>query len=519
MKRITQNLLPFFFLFFSIAFLQAQDYVYEIKLGTLVSPSYDNYKSLRSIGYVYTVELENGLSNVLMGTYTKRSTAERKLGLVQRKGFKKAYIVKKALKEEDAVYIVQLVTYDQQSDIYWPDWRRLSTNLVAQLSDSKIRVAAGPYYTREEAAETQARIQQKGPKDILVRKVSSEALHKITKFDLQHSSSYGQNYGGKRLSVEALQRLLTTANIYYGNPNGVLTPSTKAAIIKYKKTNDRYVRHRQMANSMDLENEIELYTLQYYINMIPKDPKKAEAGLKQFKNPISKIYLAYLYLNEDVPVSNKTATVNKLMNDALSTIFKKYRGKTRYDFSMKYSYEEVGQLIRHLKAMYEVLKERPDVPCWLFERHPKAAKAAFEPYWNSSRDNYTVSTDCGNFMELEEMQVLLEVSKEFASDEKPIKNINEINKLYILPEPISHQEIESLEKWNGKLWRNLKTWAGGSPLQQNMYTLLRFSYYDALQVLEMHFMRKGMPGIEARSLGLKVLKEAVGCNLDEYCGK
>ena len=523
MRKNFRNLfvLPFFLLCFMSA--QAQDYVYEIQLAIYASPEYKKFKPLHSVGYVYSIEMENSLYRIMMGTYSSKSTAKDKLKLVQRKGFKDAYIVKKEIKEADAVYIVQLATYDQQADIYWPDWQRLSPQLVAQLSDNKVRVAIGPYYTRAEAEEVQARVQMRGPKDIFIKKVSEKVLHKVEKFDLERSASYGQSSGAMRLSVKALQELLIQEKLYNVASNGALTPTTKSAMIQYKKTNKRYVLHRKMAEEMELEEGIEEYTLQYYINMIPKDPLTAAAGLKQFKNPISKVFLAYLYLNEDLAYLNedmekvdKAVIVNELMNASLEKVFKNYRGETRYDFSMKYSYEEVGQLLEHMKAMYEVLKERPDIPCWLFERHPKLMKKTFQPYWQNRRDDYTVSNDCGSFMDLEELRVLSLVSEEFGDDKMTFEGIKGVNKLYIAPQPISHQEIEALEKWNGNLWKNLKALEGGSALQQNMYGLLRFSYYDALQVLETHFMFKGMPGIEARSLGLKILKETVGDNLKSY---
>lgn len=516
MKKNLRNLFVLSCFLLGTLFAQAQDYVYEIQLAIYATPEYKKFKPLHKVGYVYSVEMENGLYKILMGTYSKKGTAQYKLELLKKKGFKDAYIVKTALKEQDAVYIVQLATYDQQADIYWPDWQRLSPKLVAQLSDSKVRVAAGPFYTRGEAEDVQRRIQMRGPKDIFIKKVSEKVLHPVGKFDIERSSSYGQNSGTVRNSIRALQELLIAQKLYGAQSNGVLTSSTKAAIIKYKKTNERYIRHRKMAEDITPTSEIEKFTLQYYINMIPNDPVTAAAGLKQFKNPISKIYLAYLYLNEDIAIENKTSVVNQLMNNALSQVFKGYRGKTRYDFSMKYSYEDIGQLIRHLKAMYEVLKERPDMPCWLFERHPKIAQEVFQPYWHNSRDNYTISSDCGSFMDSEEMRVLWLISKEFAASSHALTNTTTVNRLYVYPQPIAHQEIEELEKWNGRLWKNLKVLNSGSPLQQNMYSLLRFAYYDALQTLETHFMFKGLPGIEARSLGLKILKASVGKNLKEY---
>ncbi len=106
------------------------------------------------------------------------------------------------------------------------------------------------------------------------------------------------------------------------------------------------------------------------------------------------------------------------MNEATAEVFKGYRGETRYDFSLKYANEDLEQLLRHLKAVYEVLKVRPDMPCWLLERHPRAVRRAFDPYWNNSRDAYTVSNDCGSFLDIPEMKVLRLYPKSF----QPMKN-------------------------------------------------------------------------------------------------
>lgn len=515
--NIHQLLLVLVLLFgMNVAQAATPDKVYEIQLATYAAPDYQKFKSLFNTGYVYTKATGGGLYKVMMGTYSSKSLAQKKLAAVQKKGFKDAFLVTKPLEEEDAVYIVQLATYDQQADIYWSDWQRLSTQLVAQLSDDKVRVAVGPFYTRAEASEVQARLQRVGPKDIFIKKVSEQVLHEVGLFDWQRSPSYGQNSGTVRNSVKALQLLLSEQDLYDVPSNGLLTPKTKAAMAAFKASNEHYKRHLLLAKSNQEPYQIEEYTLQYYINSIPDEPVKAAAGLKQFKNPIAKMFLAYLYFNEDVAVENKSQQVNQLMNEALEEVFKGYRGKTRYDFSLKYAYEDLEQLLSHLKAVHEVLKVRPDMPCWLLQRHPKAVQTAFNPYWNSSRDDYNVSNDCGSFLDQEALRVLLIVSEEFAANNQQEQTLMDINRWYVLPRPIPHQEIEQLEQWNGRLWGGLARLKTGSPLEKNMYTLLRFSYYDALQELESHFMKKGLPGIEARSLGLKVLKEAVGPNLAAY---
>lgn len=515
MKHILFGLV--FFMIWNATTLKAQDKVaYEIQLATYAAPSYKDFHKLYNIGYAYSVLQDNGLSKIYMGTYANKSTALSKLKAVKKKGFSDAFLVKRVLEEEDAVYVLQLATYDQQADIYWADWQRLTPNLAVQLSESKVRICAGPYYTLGEAQTAQKRILERGPQDIFLKKVSTEVLHKIGQFDLERSPSYGKQTGMVRNSVKALQRLLSKEDLYDAKENGVWTKSTQSAVIKFKKMNSHYVRHQAAMDGLDFEEEPAVYTLQYYINLLPEDPEKAVKGLLKFKHPMSKLFVAYAYLNGDVLVADKMQKVNQLTNDAMQLVFKGYRGKTRYDFSLRYSYEDLEQLLSHMKAMHEVVKARPDMPCWLFERHPVITERVFAPYWNSSRDAYTVSSDCGSFMDSEEMRMLYLISEDFAEEEEPIQNYALLNRYYIVPTPLTHQEMEENEKWNGMLWQNLKTWSAASPLQKNMYTLLRFSYYDALQKLERHFMQKGFAGIEARSLGLKLIRETVGQHLTAY---
>ena len=229
--------MKFYHLFLALTLLLAAgsaqaatpDHVYEIQLATYAAPDYQKFKPLFNIGYVYSKATNGGLYKIMMGTYSSKALAQKKLTAVQRKGFKDAFLVKRNLEESDAVYIVQLATYDQQADIYWADWQRLSTQLVAQLSDDKVRIAVGPFYTRAEAEATQYRLQSIGPKDIFIKKVSEKVLHEVGLFDWQRVPSYGQSSGTVRNSVKALQLLLSEQDLYDVPSNGLLTPKTQPA--------------------------------------------------------------------------------------------------------------------------------------------------------------------------------------------------------------------------------------------------------------------------------------------------
>ena len=518
MKTIQYFILSILFVLLSICNIYGQKitHTYQIQVASYAAPEFNNFKHIQKIGYVYSVPQANGIAKIMMGSFLKHSTAKSKLSAVKKKGYKDAFLVKTTLTTTSPVYIIQLATYDHNDDIYWSDWLRLSQNLVGQLSDKHLRVAIGPFYTTQEADAMFDRIQALGPKDMFIKKVSEKALHKINKFEFQKSSFYALNKGFDRHSVKALQGLLSAQNIYKEKENGRLTSTTKYAIKKFKQQNKRYARYQGLGSSYTAESFIEQYGLQYYINHIAKDPKKAAQGLQQMKHPMAKVYLAYLYLNKDIPTPNNSS-INQLMYAATQQVFKNYRGKTRYDFSMKYHYEDLEQLLLHARSIYEVVKLRPDFPYWLFERHPETCTKVFAPYWNTTKDNYSVSLDGLSFLDIKGMRTLIAVSKDFASDERPIEQPGRINQVFTLPTPMKYQDIEALEKWNGKLWKSLKNWYSGSALQENMYVVLRFAYYDALQNMEQHFINKGLPGLEARALSLQVIKESVGCYLDDYC--
>ncbi|MCH2045062.1 MAG: SPOR domain-containing protein [Saprospiraceae bacterium] len=497
--------------------MPAPSEVYFIQVASYADPQFKDFKKIRSIGYVFEEKTSNGVSRIMMGAYTSKTYANQKLAQVRAKGFKDAFVSKRNIKEEDAIYIVQLATVNQTDDIYWANWESLAPSLCAQLSDKKIRVASGPYYTKSEADKVLEKIKSKGPKDIFVKRVSEKTIHKVTDFEKRASANYAKKTKIARTSIKALQQFLKTKTLYKDNVDGYWGPNTEKGVDVYKATDPTYNKYKMLASSTVYDNKVKDYSLQYYLNMIEKKPYTADEGLKEFKHPLAKVYRAYMYLNGDVP--SQKAKVNKLMHEAIDMVFANYRGETRYDFSMKYAYEDLDQLIKHLRAVHEAVKDEPEVPCWLFKRHPRITAIAFAPYWNNSRDNYEVSSDCGTFMNMEEMRILMTISKDFASDPTAYKgNLAKVNQLYAMPQPMDNASAKKLEVWNGKLWDGLKQWSTGSPLQAKTYEALRFAYYDALRKLEDLYINRGFSALDARSLGLQVLKYSAGCSLDEYCG-
>lgn len=521
MKMLAQCLLAVALCFSSFVNAQTStddpEYVYLIQIASVPDPDPADFKNVRSLGYVYSAYSGKNLYKIMMGTFSSKSHADQKLSQVRAKGYKDAFVQKVELKEEDAVYIVQLSTLDQDDDIAWNDWLRISPDLVAQLSEAKIRIATGPYKTKTQAEEEMAKLKGKAPKDMFVKKVSSKTLHIVTDFETKGVKPTPPK-PVSRTSVKMLQQFLQSGSFYKGAIDGFWGSETGVSAEAYRGSNETYLKYKSQSEKATYDKPIEEGTLQYYINLIGTKPYTADEGLKGFKHPLAKAYRAYMYLNGDMP--NLKSQVNDLMNEAIQMVFGNYKGETRYDFSMKYAYDDLEQLVKHLRALHEAVKDEPDFPCWLFQRHPKIIKVAFEPHWNNERDAYTISSDCGSYFSLPEMKVLMAIAQDFAATPNEYhQNSSKLQEIYLNPTPLADDKSKELEAWNDKLWKGLETWSAGSPLQAKLYSTLRFAYYDAQRVLEDNFTAKGISNSDSRALALQVLRLSAGCSLDEYCGQ
>lgn len=496
--------------------------IYQIQIASLVDPQYKDFQKLSKIGYIFAVELENGLTRIRMGSFSSKTLANRKLQQVRAKGYSSAMLVKVELPEKDEVFIVQLASFDQQDAIPWSRLLSLSPNLCAQLSNDKVKVAVGPFLQRASADLQLRSLKGKARDDIFIKKVNLNSLHKVTAFETgQAEPSKGSGSASLvRNSVKGLQKTLNKEALYTESIDGRIGPATEKAAQAFENQNKRYGNYKLLAQKQP-QSEVKPLSLEYYINLIPQKPFSAEEGLQGFEHPMAKVYLAYLYLNGEVHVPGKEKIVNDLMNQAIEQTFSGFRGKTRYDFDMRYAYEDVDQLIRHLRSIQSAVINPPAVPCWLFERHPEVTRDAFAPYWGTERDDYEVSSSCGSFFDIEEMRILNVVAKDFETGKGSQKGANRatLARLYAQPSMRSSEEIKEIEAWNSDLWENLDRWAEVSAMQKSMYQVLRYSYYDALIALENHFMNKNFSLSQARALGLYALKALIGCRVDEYCQK
>lgn len=505
----------FFFavLLMSTVLLKAQtngETAYFIQIASYANPKYADFKKIENLGYLFEDTQSNGISRIIMGTYSSQGAANQTLAKVKAQGYKDAFINKYAIDDKDGVYVIQLASFNFSDVIQWADWQNLvGSNLYAQMSDQKVRLLSATYKTEQEAQNALKRLQAYGPKDAHIRKVSHKVIHKVTNFEISKTTGNANNITASvRSSVVQMQQFLSKQGVFKEKSDGIIGKNTLAAIENYKTNNERYVSYSLLAEKIAIPAP-ELYSLQYYINLIPTLPFDAEAALQQFKHPLAKVYRAYMYLNGDIQIPNYQQEVNNLMNEACTQVFKHYKLPTRSDFTMAYSYNTIEQLLRHLREVHEAVIEEPQVPCWLFQRHTDIMVEAFAPYWNNDRDAYSISSDCGSFFAFPEMKILMSISSDFSDNpDKSFKEIehDKLNTLYAIPTTFKIENSSNLETWYKEFLDNLKALENGNALQKKTSNTLQFAFHEALISLEDFFLKKGFVAKNARSLSLQTLQ-------------
>jgi hypothetical protein len=508
----------FMLLLFAVATLSAKaqnndDAAYFIQVASYGNPKYKDFSKIHQLGYMFEMGSPNGVSRVMIGTFSTQGAATQRLRKAKELGYKDAFVTKVEVLPADGVYVLQLATFGINDPISWAEWKRLAgNNLHAQMNDDKIRILMGEYKSEADAKKALGRIQQQAPKDVMIRRVSSKVIHKVTDFEMSRTKSKASvATNTPRQSVRNMQQFLNKEGGLKSSADGVWGKETQSAANQYELGDTRYQSYQMLAERLPMPS-VEEYSLQYYINMIAEKPITADEGLKQFQHPLAKVYRAYMYLHGDVQIPNYQGVVNELMNVAADQVFGGYQQPTRSDFKMNYAYNNIEQLIRHLREIHEAVRDEPQVPCWLFKRHPDMAAEAFAPYWNSARDNYDISSDCGSFLAMPEIRILTAISRDFS--ERPDEalsrtDISQLNRIFALPTPPTKTENSDLEAWQTTFWANLKVWETGTALQKNIYHALQYAFFDAQVAIEDHFIADGYSSADARGLALLTLKTAI----------
>lgn len=317
----------------------------------------------------------------------------------------------------------------------------------------------------------------------------------------------------KRTSALELQKILKAEAVYSNSLDGFYGAGTAKGWAAIKKTHPQLKKYILLATQEEtLRPKGTSDVLQHYINTLYSSPEKSINGLTTSKEAIAKAYRAYYLFTQNGP----SKSVNDLMNSAIKQSFsnKKLQNKPKFDYTAAYDYNDIGQLILHLRYVQGASNPEPELPGWMFANHPKEVAKAFEKHSNPIDNDYKVQ-DYSEFIKWEEIDLLKTVLADLNTNtgeqaaKQQAANNNTASRLLWSAKPLDLENRKKIFEWNKTFWTNMESWAANDPLHQKFLTPLKVTYFQSWVRLEDHFMDKGVSPQDAKGLALSVLKNMV----------
>ena len=557
-------------------FLLAQSNIfYTVQVGTFLDAKKADFSDLKSYGFVYAKPLKSNLSEVYLGNYETRAAAQKMVNKIVDRGYSNAFAKEVFLGDGQTVTVIQIATRTLKQKPEWEKFLAVNEGLHAIIHEDKIKIIAGVYQNIDAAKKDLPAIQDKGFKDAFVKRVNSQYLHPIGRFELvgvkqplipfvlseqpdrsprnsnipdniPESASYtDQPFPGevtrpkspniivpsakvsnnlpsirtkvKRTSALELQKLLKQEGYYKSSLDGYYGNGTRQAYDRMKKQNREYLKYSLLAKHMQSPDQSQSNSpLQSTLTNLTdeQDPIKT---LETFKHPMANAYKAYLLFYNYGP----STEVNFLMNSALRGLFTDgIAPAAPVNPDATYAYNDMNQIVLHLLYMHSAPKNAYVAPCWLFSVHPRETAYANNQFAQYPDANYPTQ-NCGAFSSWEDARILQAIALDLNADKKLntlrlSRDATRRSTLYMAPAPLSNADLEALQTWNSSLWKGLNGWATRDPLNGNTLTALKAAYYQTYVLLEDFYMDKGLKAGQAKGLALAALQTMVGYHLERF---
>jgi len=556
-----------FFCLSHLSFLAAQSF-YTVQIGTFLNPKLSDFEEVRSLGFIYAQSNNDDIYQVYMSGYESRSKAREIVNALKKQNYLDAAVVERNLSLGESLPVVQLATKNMGDEVDWGRFLQFD-RLFVLFEQNQLKIVTGPFRNLDDAKFQLPAIRNMGFSDAFAKTANSVRMHEITNFELGEAkrpliplelsannraevdgefarrgtnrpSAYDATGGRinttpapdarsaaptlpeirsnvKRHSALELQKVLKRLGTYSGSLDGYYGNGTMSAYEQAVKRNDEFLKYAVLARYMQESASTGADTrLQTAINELYDNPTAALNTFERSNQAVAKAYLAYWsYVTQ-----GRSERVNNLMNAAIQQAYRGVDMRTAglpFDPKATYAYNDLGQLILHLRYVQAAEANQPAVPCWLFERHPQEATQAFESYGNQD----VRVQNCMGFDNWEIVKIL----KTIASDMNTRKSMNERRladaasyraRLFLVPQPLSTEDQQVVKAWDLRLWQNLETWATRDPLHEDLVTALQLAYYQSQVLLEDHFMSEGFSENEAKGLALAVLQTLVEYHLERF---
>jgi hypothetical protein len=544
----------FFALLLFPSFLLAQNTpIYSIQVGVFVNPKIEDFKTIHSLGYLYGKPFGDNFTKVYLGKFKTRQEAESILLKIKNKGYR-ANISERPLSTDKEVLVVQFNMYQAGKQIDWTKYESIGKLYTVLERADLVKIVTGPFNDLKTARIRANDIKQLGYKDAFVKKVNRQLLEEVGAFEMGripvkkdlnavvemlfeepilknyevnqtalHTSKNTEMQPSlvhakvKRTAALDLQKVLKKGAYYKGSLDGYYGKGTKDAFNLFENENTSYQKYALLSTHFTPKGATPTPNLQLFIDKLPTAPISVTSKLRQSNEPLAKAYLAYwIWVN-----NGNRAEVNQLMNAAIKSSFvgKKLTNTPPFDYKATYAYENLDQIILHLRYLHMAPSNNLALPCWLFERHPKETAAAFDKV---AFNNISI-TNCSSFETQQTFKVLNAIitdlqpssfSKEQAARQE--KLVAARTYLYLLPKKVDAKQKKDIDQWLKDFWAKMETNAPNHPVLAKNLTVFQIVFFQAQVLLEDHFLNQNFTADEAEGLALSILKTYVEVPLEVY---
>lgn len=527
----------------NVTAVAAKEY-FVVDLGVFADAKLEDFKNIIKIAYLYAKPLGEGQSQLYVGDFSSKPIADAVLQKVKQQGYSSAFVSKVKSDDEKTTYI-QLGARKLGEKIDFTPFANLG-KIYTISNDREVKIVSADFANDSIAKTALDYIKKNNIKGAFIQSAPANALHKVGIFESGAmydaaiiipkaevtkkavekpaekpmpappppvaANTNLDSYKG-RFSNTQLKAALIALDFYKGKIDNSNDPKLDNAFAQAKEKDRLLAKYVILAQAMKPANE--KYTeLQQAINAINKNPTLSEQTLKKSTTPIAKAYRSYiLFTREGVDIKE----VNKLMNQAIQEAYKGVKSNpfAAFDPKATYSYQDLGQVIQHLRYIQGVAKDEPYAPTWLFTEHPKEASAAY-----SKGERFKIIPTDEFLNQHDELKMLINM----AQDIDPTSKVNAQNdvaaaqfrtRMYYLPSTEVAQKQDDMLAWNQSLWKGLDNWTAQSESNKPLYNAFKATYYQALQRYENYFMSKKFTQDDASTLGLNILHETLGKSLEK----
>lgn len=432
--------------------------LYTIKVGTFRDVKADDFKTLRSQGFVYGAPGPDNTVDVYVGQYAEVARANATAATLNNNGFRNAQAFALPLNTGQQVTVIQIALHAGDRPINWPTLERAG-QLYVESVDGTNKIVTGIYPDARTAAGFLPAIRELGYSDAFVRTINNVRLIPINQFET-----------GIKKPLIPIDLTAKAPVAAAPAPQPAPAPAPAPATYGGATTPAPVAYNPPPATSAPTST--------------PMSPPTTAPTLP---NPA------------DAPAMSMPAIDGKTKRHSSAELQRVLKEKGYYSGSIDGLYGP-GTTAAY-KAAWDDMPE--------IRKYRKLSEIALEPA--GGRDLISKWPEVNTLLAIAE-----DLSAGMANDTRARQLVQQRSQLVSATQPLTPVAASRVKNWATTIWTNLDEWATEDPLHAQIFSAFRLTYQQSQVRTEDYFMDRGLSPTDARDLSSAMLQNLVGAQLDRF---